>query len=74
MSSDTFILKHHSYILGKNKKIFAFRKLPDVGLIKKNLENKKEYTIERHREEVNNELGVRGYSEEVIAEWISYIE
>ena len=45
-----------------------------IGLIKKNLENKKEYTIERHREEVNNELGVRGYSEEVIAEWISYIE
>ena len=45
-----------------------------IGLIKKNLENKNEYTIERHREEVNNELGVRGYSEEVIAEWISYIE
>jgi hypothetical protein len=45
-----------------------------IGLIKKKLENKKEYTIETHREEVRVELGVRGYSEEVIAEWISYIE
>jgi hypothetical protein len=38
------------------------------------LENKKEYTIERHREEVRIELEERGYSEEVIVEWISYIE
>ena len=45
-----------------------------IGLIKKKLENKKEYTIETHREEARVELGVRGYSEEVIAEWISYIE
>ena len=45
MSSDTFILKHHSYILGKNKKIFAFRKLPDVGLIKKNFVNPSEHNI-----------------------------
>ena len=45
-----------------------------IGLIKEKLENKKEYTIERHREEVRIELEERGYSEEVIVEWISYIE
>jgi Leucine-rich repeat (LRR) protein len=45
-----------------------------IGLIKEKLENKKEYTIEIHREEVRVELEERGYSEEVIVEWISYIE
>lgn len=45
MSSDTFILKHHSYVLGKNKKIFVFRKLPDVGLVKKNFVHPSEHNI-----------------------------
>jgi hypothetical protein len=32
------------------------------------------YTIERHKELVKNELQERGYNETIINEWLDYIE
>ena len=32
------------------------------------------YSVEKHKEEVEKELKERGYNEEVIEEWVSYIE
>ncbi len=45
-----------------------------IGQIKEQLEAANEYTVEKHREMATNELLVREYSQEVIAEWIGFIE
>jgi SOS response regulatory protein OraA/RecX len=38
------------------------------------LESKKEYTVEKHKECAMEELLERGYTKEVIEEWIQHIE
>jgi hypothetical protein len=43
-----------------------------ISLIANKLGN--EYTVEKHRELVKQEMEERGYDEKVIEEWISYIE
>ena len=43
-----------------------------IYLIKERLGS--EYTVEKHKEGVMKELKERGYDDEVIEEWIGYIE
>ena len=45
-----------------------------IVLVKERLEAQKIYTVEKHKDIVKKELTERGYSEEVIAEWVQYIE
>ncbi len=45
-----------------------------IGQIKEQLETANEYTVEKHREMAMEELLAREYSQEVIAEWIGFIE
>lgn len=45
-----------------------------IGQIKEQLETTNEYTVEKHREMATDELRAREYSQEVIAEWIGFIE
>ena len=45
-----------------------------IVLIKEKLESENNYTISRHKELVREELIERGYDEEVISEWVEYIE
>ena len=45
-----------------------------ISVIKIQLEEKKEYTVERHKEEANSRLRELGVKEEEIQIWLSYIE
>ena len=45
-----------------------------IGQIKEQLETANEYTVEKHREMATEELQAREYSQEVIMEWIGFIE
>ena len=45
-----------------------------IGQIKEQLEAANEYSVEKHREMVTEELLARDYSQEIIAEWIGFIE
>jgi hypothetical protein len=45
-----------------------------IGMIKEQLDIKNKYTVEKHRELAQKELEARDYSEEVITEWIAFIE
>ena len=45
-----------------------------IGMIKEQLNAAKAYTVEKHRELAQKELEARDYSEEVITEWIAFIE
>ena len=45
-----------------------------IIMVKESLEREGKYTVEKHREESIRELVLRGYSEEAMLEWISYIE
>ena len=45
-----------------------------IGMIQKQLDIENIYTVERHRELAQKELKARDYSEEVITEWIAFIE
>jgi len=45
-----------------------------IGMIKEQLESSNEYTVEQHRKIATEELQAREYSQEVITEWITYIE
>jgi len=45
-----------------------------IGMIKEQLETTNKYTVEKHRELASDELRAREYSEEIIAEWIGFIE
>jgi hypothetical protein len=45
-----------------------------IIIIKEQLRNNSNYTIERHKELVKNELEERGYNETIINEWLDYIE
>jgi len=43
-----------------------------IYLVKEKLGD--EYTVDKHRDEVKKELKERGYDDEIISEWIGYIE
>jgi len=45
-----------------------------IGMIKEQLDAAKAYTVEKHKELASAELRARDYSEEVITEWIAFIE
>ncbi len=45
-----------------------------IGQVKERLNAAKEYTVEKHKKMAKEELEVREYSQEVIAEWIAFIE
>ena len=45
-----------------------------IVLVKESLEAQNNYTVEKHKDIVKKELTDRGYSKEVIAEWVQYIE
>jgi hypothetical protein len=45
-----------------------------ISQIAINLESKKEYTVEKHKEYAMQELLERGYTKETIEEWIQHIE
>ncbi len=45
-----------------------------IGQVKERLEAAEEYTVEKHKEMATEELLAREYSQEVIAEWIAFIE
>jgi hypothetical protein len=45
-----------------------------IIIIKEQLENNSNYTIERHKELVKNELQERNYADNIINEWLDYIE
>jgi len=45
-----------------------------ILLVRKKLEDENKYTVSVHKELVREELIERGYSKEVISEWIEYIE
>jgi len=45
-----------------------------IGMIKEQLDSENKYTVEKHREMASDELRARDYSEEIIAEWIAFIE
>ena len=45
-----------------------------ISLVKTQLENKNEYTIENHKKTAEERLRNLNYSEEIIKEWIGYIE
>jgi len=45
-----------------------------IGMIKEQLDAAKAYTVEKHRELTQNELRARDYSDEIISEWIEFIE
>ena len=45
-----------------------------IGQVKERLEAAEEYTVEKHKEMATKELLAREYSQEVIAEWIAFIE
>jgi len=45
-----------------------------ISQIAINLESKNEYTVEKHKECAMEELLERGYTKEVIEEWIQHIE
>jgi len=45
-----------------------------IGMIKEQLNIENIYTVEKHRELATAELRAREYSEEIIAEWIAFIE
>jgi hypothetical protein len=45
-----------------------------ISLIREGLEDANEYTVSTHKEIVTNELRAREYSDEVINEWIAFIE
>jgi hypothetical protein len=45
-----------------------------IKIIKEQLENKNNYSIEKHKELVKQELIERKFSSEIIEEWIGYIE
>jgi hypothetical protein len=45
-----------------------------IGMIKEQLDAANEYTVEKHKEIAQKELEARDYSEEVITEWIAFIE
>jgi DNA-binding transcriptional regulator YhcF (GntR family) len=45
-----------------------------ISQIAINLESKNEYTVEKHKEYAIKELLERGYTKEVIKEWIQHIE
>ena len=45
-----------------------------IIIIKEQLGNNSNYTIEKHKELVKNELQERGYNENIINEWLDYIE
>jgi len=45
-----------------------------IVLIQDKLENSETYSVERHKELVRKELRERGYTDNIIEEWIEYIE
>ena len=45
-----------------------------IGLIKERLDAVEEYTVEKHKQMATEELKAREYSQEVITEWIAFIE
>ena len=45
-----------------------------IGIIKKKLESTQSYTVESHKELVGKELKERGYSKDIIIQWIGFIE
>ena len=45
-----------------------------ISLVKEQLEETDEYTVEKHKEIVSNELRNREYSDEIIVEWMQFIE
>jgi hypothetical protein len=45
-----------------------------IFLVKQKLEDKKDYTIEEHKRLVELEMLERGYTRDVVNEWIEYIE
>jgi pimeloyl-CoA synthetase len=45
-----------------------------IIIIKEQLIDNYIYTIERHKELVKNELQERGYTDNIINEWLDYIE
>jgi hypothetical protein len=44
-----------------------------IIIIKNELEFKNKYTVEKHKELVENELKSRGYEENIINEWVDQI-
>ena len=45
-----------------------------IILIRDKLKNSETYSVERHKELVRKELRERGYTDNIIEEWIEYIE
>jgi hypothetical protein len=45
-----------------------------IILIKNKLDHKNEYTVEKHKEMVLQELTERGFTDDIISEWIENIE
>jgi hypothetical protein len=45
-----------------------------ISTIQKKLELDNQYTVERFKEEINTELTERGFSKEIIMEWLEHIE
>ncbi len=45
-----------------------------IGQVKERLDAAEEYSVEKHKEMATEELEAREYSQEVIAEWIAFIE
>ena len=45
-----------------------------IILVKEQLESQNMYSLEKHKEIVKEELTNRGYQNEIINEWINYIE
>jgi hypothetical protein len=45
-----------------------------IFLVKQKLEDKQDYTIEEHKRLVELEMLERGYTRDVVKEWIEYIE
>ncbi len=45
-----------------------------IGQVKERLDAAEEYTVEKHKQITKEELEAREYSQEVIAEWIAFIE
>lgn len=45
-----------------------------IAMIREHLENENRYTVEEHRRLVRIEMESRGYTEDVISEWVAFIE
>jgi len=45
-----------------------------IQMVGQELETKREYSVEKHKELVKKALLERGYTDTVINEWITYIE